>query len=210
MKRFLFRRILLSYIIIAPLLFIPLEIYLSQVIKDNHISQLKESLGIQAGLIADEIPQHSKDSLDDFCRRYKEKTGARITVIASNGKVIGDSDELSVKMENHLDRPEIIEASVSNTGSSIRFSKTVQKDFFYFAVLLNEKNNKGFLRLAVPLHDMEKAIASLRMRIAIASVITLFAVILTGLLQEYYEINRRDRGFFKRSYSRRFQDKTVS
>ena len=183
MKRVLFRRILLSYIIIAPLLFIPLEIYLSQVIKDNHISQLKESLGIQAGLIADEIPQHSKDSLDDFCRRYKEKTGARITVIASNGKVIGDSDELSVKMENHLDRPEIIEASVSNTGSSIRFSKTVQKDFFYFAVLLNEKNNKGFLRLAVPLHDMEKAIASLRMRIAIASVITLFAVILTGLLQ---------------------------
>ena len=129
MKRVLFRRILLSYIIIAPLLFIPLEIYLSQVIKDNHISKLKESLGIQAALIADEIPRHSKDSLDDFCRRYKEKTGARITVIASDGKVIGDSDELSGKMENHLDRPEIQEAAVSNTGSSIHFSRTVKKDF---------------------------------------------------------------------------------
>ncbi|MDP3261316.1 MAG: hypothetical protein Q8M34_12170, partial [Thermodesulfovibrionales bacterium] len=183
MKRVLLRRILLSYIIIAPLLFIPLEIYLSQVIKDNHIAKLKESLGIQAGLIADEIPRHSKDSLDDFCRRYKEKTGARITVIASDGKVIGDSDELSGKMENHLDRPEIQEAAVSNTGSSIHFSRTVKKDFFYFAVLLDEKNHKGFLRLAVPLHDMEKAISSLRMRIAIASIVTLLAAILTGLLQ---------------------------
>lgn len=183
MKRVLFRKILLSYIIIVPLLFIPLEIYLSQVIRDNHISKLKESLGIQAALIADEIPRHSKDSLDDFCRRYKEKTGARITVIATDGRVIGDSDESSEKMENHLNRTEIQEAAVSSIGSSIRFSTTVQKDFFYFAVLLDEKNHKGFLRLAVPLHDMEKAISSLRLRIAIASIVTLLAAILTGLLQ---------------------------
>lgn len=180
MKHVLFRRILLAYIIIVPLLFIPLGIYLSKVIKDNHISKLKESLGIQAGLISDQIPRHPKGSLDDFCRRYKKKTGARITVIASDGKVIGDSDELSVKMENHLDRPEIQEAAVSNTGSSIRFSTTVQKDFFYFAVLLDKKI---FLRLAVPLYDMKKAISDLRIRIAIASIVALLAAIMTGLLQ---------------------------
>lgn len=180
MKHVLFRRILLAYIIIVPLLFIPLGIYLSKVIKDNHISKLKESLGIQAGLISDQIPRHSKGSLDDFCRRYKKKTGTRITVIASDGKVIGDSDELSVKMENHLDRPEIQEAAVSNTGSSIRFSTTVQKDFFYFAILLDKKI---FLRLAVPLYDMKKAISDLRIRIAIASIVALLAAIMTGLLQ---------------------------
>ncbi len=183
MKHVLFRRVLFSYIIIAPLLFIPLGIYLSQVIKDNHVSKLKESLGIQAGLIADEIPRHSNDSLDDFCRRYKKKTGARVTIIESSGRVIGDSDELSEKMDNHLERPEIKEASINITGSSIRFSATMQKDFFYFAVLLDERMHKGFLRLAVPLHDMEKAISSLRMRIAIATVVTLLAAILIGLLQ---------------------------
>jgi two-component system phosphate regulon sensor histidine kinase PhoR len=183
MKHILFRRILFSYIIIVPLLFISFEIYLSQVIKDNHISKLEESLGIQAGLVSEQIPRYFRDNLDDFCRRYKEKTGARITIIASDGRVIGDSDEVSGKMENHLERPEIKEASLNITGSSIRFSTTVQKDFFYFAVLLNERNHKGFLRLAVLLNDMEKAIASLQMRIAIASIITLFAAILTGILQ---------------------------
>ncbi|MDI6745158.1 MAG: ATP-binding protein [Thermodesulfovibrionales bacterium] len=183
MKHVLFRRILFSYIIIVPLLFIPLEIYLSQVIKDNHISKLKESIGIQAALISEQIPRYFRDNLDDFSRRYKGKTGARVTIIASDGRVAGDSDESSEKMENHLERPEIKEASLNATGSSIRFSTTVQKDFFYYAVLLNGKNHKGFLRLAVPLHDMEKAIASLRMRIAIASVITLLAAILTGILQ---------------------------
>src|SRR5574340_816530 len=83
MKHVLFRRILFSYIIKVPLLFISLEIYISQVIKDNHISKLKESLGIQAGLISDRIPRYFRDGLDDFCRHYKEKTGARVTIIAS-------------------------------------------------------------------------------------------------------------------------------
>ena len=72
MKRILFRRILLSYLIIATLLLLSLELYLSRVIKDDYISKLEGSLIIQARLIADQIPASFPDNLDDFCIRYKQ------------------------------------------------------------------------------------------------------------------------------------------
>src|SRR5512143_759978 len=110
MKHVLFRRVLFAYMIITSLLLISLEFYLSGAVKNNYVSNLKESLIVQARLIADQIPSSFTDNLDDFCKRFKERTGARVTVIDGSGKVLGDSDELSNRMENHLDRPEIGEA----------------------------------------------------------------------------------------------------
>ncbi len=183
MKRVLFRRILITYLIIAPLFLISLELYLSSVIKDNYISKLRESLIIQARLIADQIPLSFTDDFDSFCKRFKEKTGARVTIIDSSGRVLGDSDEPSDKMDNHLDRPEIKDAAISDVGSSIRFSRTLQRDLFYLTIAINQNSDKRFLRLSMPLHGIEKAIDKIRMRIIIASIAALFIVILIGLLQ---------------------------
>ena len=49
-------------------------------------------------------------SLDSICRTLADELGVRITVIAQNGAVIGDSDEPSGQMENHGSRPEAIAA----------------------------------------------------------------------------------------------------
>ncbi|MGQ9571234.1 MAG: hypothetical protein ACUVUQ_10445, partial [Thermodesulfovibrionales bacterium] len=84
MRSILFRRFLLSYLIFAILLFISLEVYLSKVIKDSYISKLKENLMTQAHLIEEQIPSSFIENLDDFCKRYKEKTGARITIIGGS------------------------------------------------------------------------------------------------------------------------------
>lgn len=182
MKRVLFRRILLFYLILTPLLVVVLELYLSNVIKNNYIEKLKDSLIVQARLIADQVPS-SQDNLDDFCRRFKEKTGARVTIIASSGRVLGDSDEPSAQMENHADRPEIRDADISEIGSSTRFSNTIKRDLFYLAIAIDGDEGKGFLRLSVPLEDVETAVDRIRMRIIIASLVALFIVILIGLLQ---------------------------
>ncbi|MBI5408005.1 MAG: HAMP domain-containing protein [Nitrospirae bacterium] len=183
MKRVLFRKVLFSYLIITAVLFIALEIYLSRVVRSNYISRLEESLLIQSRLIEEEIPRLPGSNLDDFCGKYKEKTGARVTIIDGTGRVIGDSDEVSEKMDNHSDRPEIKEALINKTGSSIRMSSTLHKKFFYFAIALGGNPERGFLRLSVPLHDLETAISDIRMRIAAASLIALLAAILIGLFQ---------------------------
>jgi two-component system phosphate regulon sensor histidine kinase PhoR len=183
MKRVVFKRIIITYLIIAPLLLVSLELYLSSAIKDNYISNLKESLIIQARLIADQIPVSPTQNLDDFCKRYKEKTGARVTIIDSSGRVLGDSDELSEKMGNHSSRPEIKDAEISDIGSSLRYSSTLKKDLFYLAIAIHNDSDKKFLRLSMHLHDVEQAMNTIRIRIIIASLAVLFLVILFGLIQ---------------------------
>lgn len=174
MKRVLFRKILFSYLIFVPLLVISLELYLSTVIKESYISKLKDSLAVKAHLIADEIPPSF--NLDDFCKEFKKKTGAGITIIDSRGRLLGDSNEPSDKVSNHLDREEIKNAAISGIGSSI------QKDLFYFAIAIN-KPDKGFLRLSVPLHDIETSINRIRVKVIGASLSALFIVVLIGLIQ---------------------------
>ncbi len=183
MKRVLFKRIIITYLILAPLLLVSLELYLSSAIKDNYISNLKESLIIQARVIADQIPVSPTQNLDDFCKRYKEKTGAIVTIINSSGRVLGDSDELSEKMENHSNRPEIKDTEISDIGSSLRYSSTLKKDLFYLAIAIHNDSDKKFLRLSMPLHDVEKAMNTIRIRIIIASLAVSFVVILFGLIQ---------------------------
>ncbi|NWF75055.1 MAG: PAS domain-containing protein [Nitrospirae bacterium] len=184
MKRILFKRILFLYLIITPLLVLPLQFYLSSVIKNSYLFNLRENLIIQAHLIAEKIQSVSAEiNLDEFCRTYKEKTGSRITIIDNSGRVLGDSDESSRLMENHLNRPEIRDAMISDTGSSIRFSKTISKNFFYLAISVNQEPNRFFLRLSVPLQHIEKAINEIRMKIIVGALLVLFIVIMVGLIQ---------------------------
>ncbi len=184
MKRILFKRILLLYVIFIPVLILPLQFYLSSVIKDSYLLNLRESLIIQAHLISEKIPPISAEAnLDNFCRMYKEKTGSRITVIDYSGRVLGDSDESSRIMENHLDRPEIKDAMVSDIGSSTRFSKTISRNFYYLAISLNQEPNRFFLRLSVPLENIEKAINNIRIKIIAGALVVLFIIIIIGLIQ---------------------------
>src|SRR4030065_1045723 len=135
MKRVLLKKVFFLYFILASVLIVILGEYLSSTIRNNYLSKLQEDLTIQSRLIAEDVPLFFGDNLDDFCKRYKEKTaGARITIVDSSGRVLGDSDEPSSLMENHSNRPELIEAGASDIGISIRFRKTMQRDLFYLAI----------------------------------------------------------------------------
>ncbi len=182
MKRVLLKRIFFSYFILASILLIVLGNYLSGAIKDNYISELLENLTVQSRLIAEDIPLSFKDNLDDFCKNYKDKTGARITIIDSSGRVLGDSDEPSSLMDNHSNRQEIIEAETNDIGSAIRFSKTIHKNLFYLALAITKDSQKRFLRMSVPLYDIEAAVRKIKIQILTASFVSLFIVFLIGLV----------------------------
>jgi len=58
----------------------------------------------------------------------------RLTIIDMNGKVVYDSFVPDVQhIENHLQRPEILQALNSGKGSSIRLSTTTNQKFYYYA-----------------------------------------------------------------------------
>src|SRR4030042_2392380 len=86
-------------------------------------------------------------------------------------------------MENHLNRPEIKEADLSDMGTTIRYSRTLQKNLFYLAIAFESDSDRKFLRLSLPLQDIEKAMNSIRMRIVAATLAVSFLDILLGLIQ---------------------------
>ncbi len=174
MKRRIFRRTFILYFVILLASVVFVELYITGVIRANYLDRLKKNLSVQASLISDNIPLDTRHKLDGWCRRIKRKTGARVTVIDSSGKVLGDSDNDSSQMDNHADRPEIQQSLISQTGWSIRQSKTLRYQLFYTATkIMQGEKLAGFIRLAVPLNDINKSINLLRLKINLAVILIL-------------------------------------
>ena len=72
------------------------------------------------------------DNIDTLTKDIKKLVDLRVTIISSNGKVLGDSDENFNLMDNHLNRVEITTSKYYKYGSSIRYSNTLQKNFRVF------------------------------------------------------------------------------
>ncbi|HLA04438.1 MAG TPA: ATP-binding protein [Syntrophales bacterium] len=87
---------------------------------------------------------------------------SRITLIDGTGKVVLDTDQGAVDLDNHSNRPEIQEARIKGQGSSIRYSQTLRTDMIYFALALRDGDRiKGYIRLAKPLVELQAAAAKL-------------------------------------------------
>ena len=115
----------------------------------------------------------SPDALQNFCRQAGRQAQTRITVVASNGFVLADSNEDPQRMEKHGKRPEITTAFSGETGSSLRFSQTLHQDMLYVAIplQLNPVNNPGALRLSVPATALNTVLHTIRNRIFLASLV---------------------------------------
>lgn len=94
-----------------------------------------------------------------LARDVAQKTGFRVTLIDSSGKVVLDSHEDPAIMENHLGRPEVQEALKKGQGSSIRWSSTINRSMLYVAFRVDSPDRTtGVLRLSVPLAALQEGV----------------------------------------------------
>jgi len=84
-------------------------------------------------------------SLYDIIKLFPDST-LRVTIIDLEGEVLFDNFLSDKHIENHLNRPEIVQTSTSGYGKSIRHSATTNKDYYYLA----QKNKDLFVRTALP------------------------------------------------------------
>jgi two-component system phosphate regulon sensor histidine kinase PhoR len=152
----------LSYLAIIALLFASFYFYSGALLKDLYISSLRARMERESRLLARALPFELEGArLDVLTRSLSDELGARVTIIALDGRVLGDSAESSEAMENHAGRPEVVEALASGTGSAIRYSTTVRYELFYLAILQAEGERNRVVRLAFPLADIEKSTSAL-------------------------------------------------
>lgn len=91
------------------------------------------------------------DAIDRLVRKTAaHDTGFRITVVNSDGTVVGDSDAPLDSLENHRHRHEVQEALAGREASDIRTSTVYNELQIYYAIPLVLQNNNMVLRLSIP------------------------------------------------------------
>jgi two-component system phosphate regulon sensor histidine kinase PhoR len=175
-------RIAIPYVLLSVVSMAGIGIYLSGYIYDQQLAQLENQLASETRLLAEalipylEPEQRSADQLPDLARQWGQLIGARVTVIAPDGRVLADSDEDYRQMENHLHRPEVIAALEAGIGSSIRFSPTLGYRMIYTAVAIQPAGEtRAIARIAVPVIELEENVG--RLQRALAGFTTLTAII---------------------------------
>ena len=169
--------------------FVVAERDLSLKLQDQIETELSRQAKILRKSIANIIDAGDFYKLKVQIDEYAAASDSRITIILQDGYVIVDSDVEASKiddLDNHSDRPEIISAFKNGYGSSKRFSSTVKKEMFYFALLDSSNDAERVIRISVPYESLDQILASLGNSITLIVVVGLIVAILASVLAGDY------------------------
>lgn len=140
------RKINLRFVLIAVLAILATTISIIVAYYSLFQKQVKDDLKVSAKLLKDthyfELIQIDESQID----LSTGKDELRVTWIGPDGTVLYDNDASVTELENHANRPEILEAYEKGEGESVRRSDTMNQNTFYYAVLLD---NGTVLRVSV-------------------------------------------------------------
>ena len=112
----------------------------------------------------------------------REPGAPRLTVISPDGMVLVDSRAYVDRMENHSDRPEIIQALEFGTGEAMRASDTTRADMYYYAVKLQDGN---ILRMSKSISDIRNVFTVLLpVAVTLTAAILAIAILVTRKLTD--------------------------
>jgi two-component system phosphate regulon sensor histidine kinase PhoR len=115
--------------------------------KNYKTQGLKEKLETYTDIIQVAI-EHSHDSVVPAISRLQNllPQDLRVTIISEEGKVLFDNSINDyISLDNHKDRPEIVEAQNEGKGTDIRVSESNKQKYLYFAKKADDK----FIRVAL-------------------------------------------------------------
>ena len=144
--------------------------FLNHALEEFAVESLEQRLASVAGVVEEEARGLLRGggppaAVQAFVSRVARPTGARVTLIAADGRVVGESDRRSEdlpRLDNHRGRPEVRTALEGRLGRDLRRSATVDAPLLYVAWPVRDAGRViGVLRLALPLSAVTASYASL-------------------------------------------------
>ncbi|HEY2370863.1 MAG TPA: HAMP domain-containing protein, partial [Polyangiaceae bacterium] len=170
-------KLFLASISVIAIAVIVAHAYLSSALDRMLTDRIRGDLFVRLALVERETERVDASATtaewDALADDLGARAGARVTFIASDGRVLGDSEvplDRIASVENHLSRPEIQDALRTGHGSATRLSDTIQKRLLYAAEPMKKG---GFVRVALPLVEVEGAEAQLRQALLIGTLLAL-------------------------------------
>lgn len=142
------KRIFLYFFGTFLLLTVAISFFQYQREKEFRIEHLNTTLSTYNSTIYSFL-NHSMDKLNDLDKiiGFFPDSTLRVTIIDTKGNVVYDNQvAANVKIENHLHRPEIEEATRNMVGTAIRHSHTTNQNYYYLASYFSDL----YVRTALP------------------------------------------------------------
>jgi two-component system phosphate regulon sensor histidine kinase PhoR len=163
-----------------------LGVYLVNSTRNSQLDNLRSQLENEARIIAEAsqpgfLSPDEPSNLDALAKKLGAEIETRVTIIALNGTVLGDSEEDPATMENHANRPEIVDALATGLGESTRYSTTLGQKMMYVAVPISYQDEiLGVARVSLPLTAVESLVNQLTVSMIVAMLVVTLLVILAA------------------------------
>jgi len=166
-----------------------ITIIASRQYRKSYLNTLELSLQKQAEIVSanvkDLLLKGKYGQVDSMITAIALKTATRITVIRSDGFVIGESDHETKQMEDHSTRTEFMQVLQGGIGRKIRYSETTNQEMLYVAVPVLDNNKViAVIRTSSYLAQIKSNLDAINKKIVYSAVIlgvlALFFALLTS------------------------------
>ena len=171
------RRLALAGVITAAMALIVVLLVQGREVNADTRAETRERLRAEARILAEalSVPWRAQGPgpwVDDLVDRAGRSTETRLTVVALDGTVVGDttaSGDALKAIENHAGRPEVRDALALGEGTDERFSATAHERQMYVAVRIrNEGRLLGVARASLSLARIEMRTSQLQVSLGLA------------------------------------------
>ena len=155
---------MMIYTSVVIIVMASVHLFLERALRGFLVGQLETTLTREARIAGSYLANTDPGSIsagseDELANRFGKLLDVRATIVDGAGIVLGDSevrDEDLQDLENHSDRPEIIQAWERGVGKSLRYSQTLAEEMLYVAMVVpgNGQRPESVLRLSMPLRQV--------------------------------------------------------
>jgi two-component system, OmpR family, phosphate regulon sensor histidine kinase PhoR len=165
-KNRLFWKIGLVYLFMLLMVLVVLDVYVVHVLTLEYRAAAFSQLESLSHIALRRPPQVQDPIALKEWSNWLSQGGIRVTLVSADGKVLTDSDEDPVKMENHRNRPEIQAALSMDSGRTVRHSTTLGHDLVYLAQRFYPESGQPLvIRFSLPLFRLNEGVNAFRSRL---------------------------------------------
>ena len=158
-------KIFIGSVVAAIVSLVASELWLSRQVREERQAALVNHLTAEANLIAYSLQSSGAEAdFDQVAHDVGRVSNSRVTLIAADGRVLGDSTQSAeerASLDNHGSRPEVVQARDRGVGQVRRYSDTVNIDMLYVAVIARHPLVR-YVRLAMPATEVDAQLRAVR------------------------------------------------
>lgn len=176
---------------VIALLLLPLSYFIEAYFRDRLVAELRT----QSGVFSSFLREHARDAtgrdrLVTSLGQLTASAGLRLSLVDSAGRILFESsvpESLWASMDNHRDRPEIVEARERGIGSNFRLSGTIGTRMLYVARSVDPGwfvgtpvSGLAYVRIGIESAEVDRQVADLRWLIlGIGAVVMVLVVVVS-------------------------------